>query len=323
MCLNEIDEKLTAKGLKTRLQFSAYVDCMFAPETQRIKNPSRFTFKYTPIRRNYNESIDGNTKLPPLKEYIRNAWEMPKRTEEFYVHFKQWQDLFPDIPVMSYEYHYWIHQYRDPGMMAMARRIYEDNRAMKSLRMDGCIEDGSNRSFFPNGFVDWIYGASLLDSELDFEAAVEDYFSHIYGKDWKKARDYLEKMSAAFDHNYMCGQRSADPEKGDFYNPDHVKSLEQVREIAAEGREFIKTHLAMPTRPQTVSWRLLMHHTEWCEGFAQVMIEKCQGHDEYAMELFVKFMEEFGKREVQIEDYFDFGMAYIGLINVVKVQPKK
>ena len=323
MCLNEIDEKLTAKGLKTRLQLSGYVDCMFAPETERIRNPNRVTFKYTPISRNYNVSIDLDSPLPPLKEYIRNAWERPTRTEEYYVHIKQWMEQNPEVPVMCYEYHYWLHQYRDPGMMAIARRIYEDNRALKRMGMDGCIEDGSNRSFFPNGFVDWIYGASLLDDKLEFEDAVEDYFSHIYGKDWEKARDYLEKMSAAFDHNYMCGQRSVDPDRGNYYNPDHVKSLEMVREIAAEGREIIKTHLAMPTRPQTVSWRLLLRHTEWCERFAEVMIEKCQGHDKYAMELFWQFAEDFGKYDYETEDYLDFGLAISSLFNVVRVIPKK
>ena len=92
-----------------------------------------------------------------------------------------------------------------------------------------------------------------------------------------------------------------------------VASLEQVREIAAEGREFIKNHLAMPTRPQTVSWRLLMRHTEWCERLAEVMIEKCQGHDKYAMELYKKFAADLGKHEHEIGDYLDFGMAYISL----------
>ncbi len=323
MCLNKIDEKLTKKGLKTRIQPAAYVDCMFAPETERLKNPSRFTLLYCPIGRNYNVSIDLQSELPPLKEYIRNAWERPTRTEEYFAHVKQWMEQNPEMPVMCYEYHYWLHQYRDPGMMAIARRIFEDNRSLKAMKMDGCLEDGSNRSFFPNGFVDWIYGASLLDADLRFEDAVEDYFSHIYGKDWKLARNYLEKMSAAFDHNYMCGQRSVDPERGDFYNPEHVKSLEMVREIAAEGREFIKTHLAMPTRPQTVSWRLLMRHTEWCERFAEVMIEKCQGHDKYAMELFEKFAADFGKYDFETENYLDFGMAMSSLMNVVRVHPKK
>jgi hypothetical protein len=39
---------------------------------------------------------------------------------------------------------------------------------------------------------------------------------------------------------------------------------------------------------------------------------------------FVYRLDQYKKElEVQIEDYFDFGMAYISLVNVVKVQPKK
>jgi hypothetical protein len=53
------------------------------------------------------------------------------------------------------------------------------------------------------------------------------------------------------------------------------------------------------------------------------MIEKCQGHDLYAMELFNKFAEDFGKYDFETENYLDFGMAMSSLMNVVKVHPKK
>ena len=161
-----------------------------------------------------------------------------------------------------------------------------------------------------------------MDNNLDYEAELEDYFSHIYGPDWKKAKRYLEKITAAFDHSFMCGEKSADLSKGEFYNPEHAKDLEQVKEITAEAREFIKTHLAMPTRPQTVSWRLLLRHTEYCERFAEILIEVCKGHKKYAMEMLQKFFEDFGKYEFEMERYLDFGLAFDSLYYVVKNIPK-
>jgi hypothetical protein len=322
MMLNEVDEKLTAKGIDTKLFFSAYVDILFAPTVERIKNPDRFIFQYAPISRNYAESIKEDTVFPPVKPYIRNNWEVPTSTAEGVSYFKEWQKVFPCTNT-AYEYHYWVHQYRDPGMMAMSRRIYEDIRSWKFLGLQGGVEDGSNKSFFPNGFIDHIMGATLWDRELDYEAEIEDYFSHIYGKDWKKVREYLDKMSAAFDHAYMCGQRSADPKEGLFYNPEHAKSLAMVHEIAADGRELIAKHMNMPTRAQTVSWRLLLRHTQWCEGLAEVMIEKCQGRDKYAMELLRNFFDEFGKYDYELERYFDFELAAISMLGIVrKVRPK-
>jgi hypothetical protein len=322
MILNEADQMLTEKGIDTKLFFGAYVDLLFAPSVERINNPDRFLFQYAPISRNYAESIKEDTEFPPVKPYIRNAWEVPTSTAEGVSYFKEWQKVFPCTNT-AYEYHYWVHQYRDPGMMAMSRRIYEDIYSWKFLGLQGGVEDGSNKSFFPNGFIDHILGATLWDRELDYEAEIEDYFSHIYGSDWKKVREYLDKMSAAFDHAYMCGQRSADPAEGQFYNPEHAKSLAEVREIAAAGRELIQGHMNMPTRPQTVSWRLLLRHTEWCERLAEVMIEKCKGHDKYAMELLLQMFDDFGKYDYELERYFDFELAAASLQGIVKkVRPK-
>ena len=322
MIMNEVDEMLTEKGIDTKLYFSAYVDLLFAPSQARIKNPSRFIFQYAPISRHYAESITEDTVFPPVKPYIRNKWEVPQSTAEGVSYFKEWQKVFPCTNV-AYEYHYWMHQYRDPGMMAMSRRIYEDIRSWKLLGLQGGVEDGSNKSFFPNGFIDHILGATLWDRELDYEAELADYFSHIYGKDWRKVRDYLEQMSAAFDHAYLCGQRSVDCKQGQFYNPEHAKSLAMVHEIAAEGRELIAKHMNMPTRPQTVCWRLLLRHTQWCEGLADVFMEKCQGRDKYALELLYKFYDEFGKYDYELERYFDFELAAQSMFGIVrKMRPK-
>lgn len=321
MILNEIDEMLTEKGIDTKMQFSAYVDCMFAPIQERLKNPDRFILKATPISRKYTQSLGADTAFPEPVPYIRNAWSAPKCTEEYFAQFKQWQKVFPGTCV-AYEYHFWLHQYRDPGSMSMSRRLYEDVRSWRELGLNGGIQDGSNKSFWPNGFADHIYCATLWDRELDYEAEQEDYFSHIYGEDWKKARKYLDQITEAFDHAFMCGQKSADMSKGEFYNPAHAASLEQVREIAAEAREFIRKHLAMPTRPQTVCWRLLLRHTEYCQRFADVLVEVCAGRKKYAMEMYEQFVLDFGKYDYELERYLDFGLAAASMQYVVKNVPK-
>ena len=321
MIVNEVDEILTEKGIKTKIFFSDYIDMAFPPSQMRIKNPGRFIFQHAAITRSYTESLSADSVIPEPKPYVRNKWEVPRTVEECMSYYKGWREHFPCTGV-SYEYHFWLHQYRDPGMLAFSRRIYEDNMALKHFDISGCVEDGSNKSFFPNGFADHIFCASLWDRELDYDAELEDYFSHIYGDDWKKVKTYLEKISAAFDHAYMCGERCVDPERGELYNPEHVKDLEEVREITASARELIKTHLAMPTRPQTVCWRLLLRHTQWCERLAEVFIEKCKGHNKYALELLYRFAEEFGKYDVEMERYFDFGLAMNSMENILKKRPK-
>jgi len=285
-----------------------------------VKNPKRFLLQYTRISRSYTGSISEDSVLPEPQPFVYNGWKAPTCVEDYVALYKEWKKVL-DCPGIGYEYHYWLHQYRDPGMMAMSRRVYEDVRSYQLLGVDGSKEDGSNRSFFPNGFMSYIYSETLLNRDCDYDSVLADYFYHIYGEDWKSVKEYLEGISAAFNHKYMCGEMGfmkkangvagniGKPVFGSFYNPDHAKDLEEVKELTARIREQVKKHMAMPTRPQTVSWRLLSYHADYCDHISEVMREKCLGHDHHAKELWMEFMEEFGKHEPEFERYFDFGLA--------------
>lgn len=307
--LNGIDEELTRRNLDTRLVFIAYLDTYFAPEHKKIRNPRRFMMSYAPIGRNYTTSIDENTVVPPAQPYVRNKWERSKMTTEgTFALLKEWQKVWKGT-TYTFEYHFWRHQFLDPGVMTFARRVHKDVQSLQFMGLSGNIEDGSQRSAFPNGFAVYVYAATLMDRNVDFDALVEDYFSHAYGKDWEKVVALLEKISQAFDFHYMEGAMSVNPKISEYYNPDHAKSLQKVFELTAYERSLVSKHLNMPYRPQTISWRLLLRHAEYCELLAQMMIEKAQGNDFRAVELSEKFAEEMGKYELETERYYDHGLA--------------
>jgi hypothetical protein len=206
--------------------------------------------------------------------------------------------------------------------MSMSRRMYEDVYSWKFINSQGAIQDGSNKSFWPNGFVDYIYNATLLDRDLDYEAELADYYRHCYGAKWQQARKYLEGISRVFDHEFFCGEKSADLRKGEFYNPAHGADLDEVWELTATIREVIASLGELPTRPQVICWKLLQRHTEYVEGFAKVLKEVCLGRSKYAMELFEEFKKDFGKYDYEIERYMDMEMAMNSLYYVVKNTPK-
>jgi len=308
MIMNELDEELTKEGLATRIVFIAYVDTLFSPEKVTINNPKRFSLLYAPITRSYTSSITQDTVIPEEPAYERNNWTRPRASEDNAAFLKAWQKSWKG-PSFSYEYHYWKHQYMDPGIMSISRRIYEDILSLKVLGLDGFVEDGSQRSFFPNGFHMYIFAEALMNRDCDYEKTVEDYFSHIYGKVWKEALSYLQRVSAAFDYTYMQGEKSKAPEKSSYFNPDMAKNLASVKELAAEARAIVKNNRQMPTRPQSVSMRLLELHADYAEGVANFMLEKCQGHEFLARDLWEEFFLEFGKHEFEIERYFDHYLA--------------
>ncbi len=322
MIMNELDEALTAKKLDTRIVFIAYVDTIFAPEQVTIRNPKRFSLLYAPITRSYTSSVKEGDEIPAPIPYVRNAWKRPRSSMENLALLREWQKTWKG-PSFCYEYHFWRPQYADPGHQYLARRIYEDIRGLRFMKTDGIVEDGSQRSFFPNGFLVYIYAETLMNRDCDYEAVQEDYYSHIYGAEWKTARALLQRMSDAFDFGYMYGEKSENPEIGDYYRPSHAEQLKQVAAIAAEEKAFAEAHLAMEDRPKTVSMRLLRRHADFCAGLAPVIAIKAQGDDEKAGEAFKAFLDDFGKYEVEIERYYDQGLAGNCLRKIIRPKVQK
>ena len=107
----------------------------------------------------------------------------------------------------------------------------------------------------------------------------------------------------------MEGQASEDPDHSAYYAPSRVSRLSGIWELAAKERALAKAHLNMPYRPQTVSWRLLLRHTEYIEKWAQLLIEKAQGNDYRAAELAKAFCDDFGRYELEMERYYDHSLA--------------
>ena len=308
MIMNELDEILTERGLDTRIVFICYVDTIFAPEKVTINNPQRFSLLYAPITRSYCSSVTDDSVIPQTPAYERNQWKSPISAEENLAFLRDWQKMWPG-PVFSYEYHFWRHQYSDPSNMYIARRIYEDIRSLRFQGVDGYVEDGSQRSFFPNGLAIYVYAETLMDREKDFDEIVEDYFSHIYGEDWRLVLDYMNKLKDIFDFTYM--DRNKAP--GAYYQPDMAPKLLSVREIAKEGEALAMAHMRVPTRPQTVSWRLLLRHAEYIVGVAETMAELAVGNEEAAYKKAQAFCREFGRHEYEIERYYDHYLASVCL----------
>ena len=101
---------------------------------------------------------------------------------------------------------------------------------MKTIGIDGIIEDGSQRSFFPHGFVFYIYAEALLNRKCDYEKVKEDYFSHIYGENWKEVQAYLAEISELFEFSYMAGEKGEDDTIGIRYSPSRVPKLNKIKE---------------------------------------------------------------------------------------------
>ena len=307
MIMNEIDEELTARKLDSKVVFIAYVDTMYAPLQEKIRNSKRFALLWAPIQRSYTSSVDA-TRIQAPPAYIRNNWPRPVSAEESAAFLLDWQKNWKG-ECFCYEYHFWRHICYDPGTMSMSRRIYEDILSMKTIGVNGIVEDGSQRYYFPNGFAFCIYAEALRDRNCDYEAVKADYFRHVYGKLAEQAEEYLTEISEAFDFAYMEGERSEDEKISSYYGASHAARLAKVRDIARKGRELALANMAMPTRSQCIAVRLLLRHAEYCEKTAEIFIALANGEHSKANDLWESFRHSFGLYEYELERYFDHYQA--------------
>ena len=308
--LNELDAELTRRNISTRIVFVAYFDTLWAPKIEKLNNPDRFALLMGPITRDYTRTVSVDPEKVGTNDFKRNKNIYPKGLEEYLAHIYEWNKT-PHGSNISYEYHFWVQQCFDVSGIYLARRINEDIKAYEGYTFEGIIEDGSQRSAFPNGLAFYTYARTLYDSSLSSDAIIEDYFSHIYGDEWQLFQDYLTKLADAIPFELLeIGLELMTPGDEDkklskIINPVYTKRLSTVRSITAEGRKLIEKHYNSDDRVKTVSVRLLEMHANYCDLIADALIERTKDNKVRALELFNKARVEFGKNEVCIETYFD------------------
>ncbi len=303
--LNEIDEELTARGLNTRIVFIQYSDTAWAPEKIRIKNPRRFSLLMGAISRSYTYSAVKDPDVPKTP-FVLNKTGRLDTLEEYLVHARDWRAM-SGCPSLVYEYHFWKHQFYAPGVLSFSKRIFEDIESFVANGFNGIIEDGSQRSYFPNGLSWFVYANKLFDLSCDFDTLVEDYFSHAYGEKWREVLNCFEKLDVHMPQSYIEQKHSVKSDK-DTKDTEIAALLRKVDCICDELDGLLSENRNMPMRAQTVAVRLLLRYTEYCRGLAKALILRAEGADTEAKAEIDAFANRFGAYEIELERYYDHKM---------------
>lgn len=306
MAMNEIDERLTAEGLSTRIVFIAYTDTMWAPDTERIKNPERFSLCFAPITRTYSRTLRPSympraTTVPYVRN--KNQANRPKDIDEHFAYLADWKQIFGGS-IIGFEYHSWSAHVTDISGLQLARRVNEDVKVYKDFDVDGLIQDGSQRHFFPHGMVVYSYARTMFDTSLDYDAIEEDYMKVAYGKCYKDVKRILDAMAEAVPYGYTS-RTDAGRRQNYYYDPKMLPRLESVQGLVSEMRALIKENYTSPTRIQTTSIRLLELYMDLVEAIAKAFAHKCIGEDDEAYACFNNIRLELGKKEAGLLRYYD------------------
>jgi len=305
MLLNEIDEKLSAANLETRVVFIAYCDLLWAPKVERFNNPERFTLLFAPISRDYTQDYGMDADMSALTEYRRNNLQKPSDMAGTLAYLKKWQEIFSG-PCFLFEYHFCYITYYDPGAIAFAKCIYNDVRTMGKHNLRGMIEDRSQRHSFPNGFANYVWSKVMIDNDVDFEELKLDYFSHAYGKNWEKALAYCEKISELFNFDFMVtfkrlAIKGQEPEITDTL----INNFAEAAKLAKEMKSVCEENIVQEFRCASALWQILLWQCDFVVLYADAMRYRVLHDMKNAQKTYEALKEYIFTTEHKIQKYFD------------------
>lgn len=303
MLLNELDEAFRKEGLPQIIKFSTYSDTSWAPEHEKLKNPEHFAASLCPITRSYRYSVGKNPVTTPTP-YVRNKIGRFDKVEEYYMRSRDWQKAGAKN-MWVFDYHFWKAINYAPGVFSFAKRLYEDIRANKVNNLQGMIQDMSKRCFFPNALCFYVYAVSLFDMKIPYEEIVDDYMTVLYGDAKEVVTKFLEAVDKNLRQDFLETIHSKPVNTEHYHDKKEIKRLEKIDAICTRFEKQLEKYTKTERRVQAVGLRLLPYYTEYLRGIAKAFMIKAEGKDEEARAFYDQFFAEFGKKEVEIERYYD------------------
>jgi hypothetical protein len=297
MMLNEVDELLMKEKLDTRIVFLIYVDLLWPPEKERIRNPERFVLMFAPITRTYSKAFSSNETLPPLPPFNRNRLVMPRNVEENMAFLKAWKDLFSGDS-FDFDYHYMWDHYKDPGDTQLANVLHEDVRLLRSINLDGFMSCQTQRAFFPTGLGMSVMGLALWDRKRDFKEIAQDFFYAAFGSDGEQCCEYLTSLSKLFNPVYLRGEVSAE-------EAQILESLRMIPALIQGFRPVIQRNLRQENQCRALSWAYLDHHADIAEAFARMLEARARGEHAETKRLWEEIKKMVWEKEKILHPVFD------------------
>ncbi|MBA2133910.1 DUF4838 domain-containing protein [Capillibacterium thermochitinicola] len=297
--LNDLDEQLTAAGLKTRIVFLVYVDLLWAPEKERIKNPERFVLMFAPITRSYTQSIPDRLAEQTIPPYVRNQLQFPSSVRENLAHLRTWQQMFSG-DAFDFDYHLmWAH-YFDPGYTTIARTAHQDIKNLKTIGLNGLISCQVQRAFMPTGLPMTVIGRALWDPTRSFSEIAADYYASAFGPDGEKCRELMDQLPDFLDE--------LDPWAGRSSQFDEVRFLEklhQTKRVIGELKALVAANRDLTNKCHRMSWRYLGIFLEVYDRFVTALLNLLAGRKEEADQVWEETKDLLCSHEDQIQMVFD------------------
>lgn len=310
MLLNEIDAKLTKRGLATKVVFLMYHDLLWEPEQQKLRNPDRFVLMFAPITRSYSQSY-GDAEWfdeEDLSNFKLNQLEFPKSVGENLARMRRWKKVAP-CEGFVYDYHYMWDHFFDPGYYQMAKILFADMRSLHGIGLNGMVSCQNQRVFFPNGLGMTAMAEALWNKNADFDTVAADYFRSAYGEQGDSVRAYMAALSEAFDPAYIRANRN-------IVSPENARKLAGVERIVQEFAQIAEWNARDASLDEAVrtSWEHLQEHGVYCTMLSKALAKRAAGDFAEGKKLLLELVSFVRSNELRLQkvlDVFEFQQAVV------------
>lgn len=313
MMLNELDERLTAEGLDTKVVFLVYYDLFWMPLQERFKKHDRFVLMFAPITRTYSESFaDFDPSMTyPHSEFKKNDCHISKRVSENLGLLQDWRTVYQGDS-FDFDYHLVWDHYRDLGYFGIAKTMFEDMKALSGFGLNGMVSCQMTRAFFPHNLPMQMMADALWDNTCDFEIQSSKYFATAFGCDGEAVKSYMRTVSELL---------SLPEIRGDVVESAAtvLENYQKLSDAIAKFQAVIERNLAAGHVPAVEkSWQYLTYHTEMLTRYIAALTARAEGNEEAraaASDALIAFIRE---NEVNIHKVYDVWQAVFMLADAVK-----
>ena len=289
--LNEIDRRLTAEGLATRLVFLLYQELLWPAVRERLHNPQRFLLMFAPISRTFEKSYDLSDICDQIPEYHRNQIMLPTNLGENLAFLKGWQAQFPGEGFV-YDYPLGRAHYGDFGYLHISRIIGQDIKKLRQMGLGGYISCQELRACSPNMLPNYVMGKVLFQESADVEALIREYYAAAYPENPRLAQEHLEQLSSLSSCDYLNG-------KGIRENPEIARRMGEIAELCVSMEE------KMQDLPDTPHWKALRRHNGYILRLALAMEALASGSREESADLYKQMRDYICRTEPQFQNWLD------------------
>ncbi|MBR3942972.1 MAG: DUF4838 domain-containing protein [Clostridia bacterium] len=264
MMLNEIDKKLTDKSIDTKIVVAAYNELMFAPQTEKIKNPDRIILDFAPISRSYSHSyadLDMEKEFE-LEPFVLNQFKGEEDLGKNVARLKEWQKQNVKDSFL-FDYHLMWDHHTDPGYYYVAKTLHEDVKNIERLGLNGMISCQLLRVALPTGLPQYGMACALWNKQSKFLDVEKEYFEAAFGENAENVKNYLATLSDLFDPEFIRLEKEKDKQTV-------LADMTKIKEIVSDfEKKYIRIH-----ENESPDWQYLKVHAKLCVFLADIYIAR-------------------------------------------------